>query len=82
MGEGGQGIAAISSENHWVRTCEAHYVGCRTQENRGGAASAMGKDTSGEEGGVVSLEACCEVRQAFVVKAGLPLRMSFSFPGR
>jgi hypothetical protein len=39
MGEGGQGIAAISSENNWVGTCEAHYVGSRTQEDRSGATS-------------------------------------------
>jgi hypothetical protein len=51
MGKGWEGTAARSSENKWGGTA-AHDFGSRTQEDRGGAASAVGEAEGGEEGGI------------------------------
>ena len=52
MGEHSEGIAASSGggENNGLGSCQAHHVGISTTEDRGGAAGAVGKVQSSEEG--------------------------------
>jgi hypothetical protein len=67
MGEGWEGIAAssIGGENNGLGSCKAHHFGSRTQEDRSGAASAMGEVEGGEEGGVDVTGPAASVQQAF-----------------
>ena len=59
MGKGSEGTEASSgeSENNWLGSCKAHHVASRPQEDRGGAAGAVGEGTGGEEGGVAVIVA-------------------------
>jgi hypothetical protein len=52
MEKGSKGIAASGGENCFG-SCEAHHVGIRPQEDRGGTAGTVGEGEGGsEEGGV------------------------------
>jgi hypothetical protein len=46
-----KGIAASDDEKNCVRTRETHHVGISPQEDRGGAAGAVGEVEGGEEEG-------------------------------
>ena len=54
MGKSSEGIAS-SSENNWFDTCQAHHVGIRPQEDRGGAAGTVGESEGWEEEGGVAV---------------------------
>jgi hypothetical protein len=57
MGENSEGITACGRDkNSQLGSCEAHYVGSRSPEDRGVSAGALGEAEGGaEEGGVEPL---------------------------
>jgi hypothetical protein len=50
MGESSEGTRACS-ENKWLGSCKAYYVGLSPQEDCGGTAGTVGEGTGGEEEG-------------------------------
>jgi hypothetical protein len=80
MGKGWEGIEASSngSENNSLGTCEAHHVGGRPQEDRGGAAGTLGEGAGGEEEGGVRHDA--RIRPAASVALLILLMKNHSVP--
>jgi hypothetical protein len=69
VGKGSKGTEASSSgssENDGLDTCEAHHVGVSPQEDRGGAAGAVGEGEGWEEGGVGFIRGCREYVAGFL----------------
>jgi hypothetical protein len=72
MGGDKEGIATRSCDEDYQRGSETYYVRCIEEEDRGGCTGAVGKDTSGEEGGIVRIKTLREpaaiMWQAFVLE--------------
>ena len=74
MGKGTEGTEASSgeSENNWLGSCKAHYVGISPQEDRRRSTGTLGEGTGGEEeGGLEPREPAPRMRQAFLLEVNL-----------